>query len=273
MREQEEASAMDLHESLGDGLVLRRAMPADSEALVEFNGEMHRAEGADSPDEYIADIVRSLLAGGNPAVSTGDFMVVVDGNGEIVSSLALLPEVWSYGGIPLDIGRIEFVGTRPDHRRRGLVRRQMEVAHRWCAERGFPVQAISGIPNYYRRFGYEMALDLWGGRAGYLPHVPALPGGAGEPVRFRAVVAADVSFLASLDGQTRARWLVTAARDEDRWRYTLDGGRGEKFRPDLRIIERPDGTPVGYLAHGRELFHQAMSSKPTTSPRACRGSR
>ena len=41
---------MDLHESLGDGLVLRRATPADSGALVEFNGEMHSAEGDDSPE-------------------------------------------------------------------------------------------------------------------------------------------------------------------------------------------------------------------------------
>jgi predicted N-acetyltransferase YhbS len=248
---------MDLHEDVGDGLELRRATAADVEALVAFNGEMHG--GPEGPDPYIAEQVRNLMAGEHPSASAGDFTVVVNQGGDIVSSLVLLAEPWVYDGVPLAVGRIEFVATHPDYRRRGLVRRQMEVAHRWCAERGFPVQAISGIPNYYRRFGYEMALELWGGRAMYPSSVPALADGTEEPFRVRPAVEGDVPFLASVDEQTRGRWLMAAVRDEGLWRHMLTDPREERHRPVLRIIERPDGQPVGYLAHrGGPIQHSLI---------------
>ncbi|MCX7682892.1 MAG: hypothetical protein N2508_13170 [Anaerolineae bacterium] len=38
------------------------------------------------------------------------------------------------------------------------------------------VRAITGIPFYYRQFGYEMTMTLNGGRAGYRMHVPSLEG-------------------------------------------------------------------------------------------------
>ena len=37
---------------------------------------------------------------------------------------------------PRVVGRPEAVGTRPEYRRRGLVRAQFEVIHAWSAERG-----------------------------------------------------------------------------------------------------------------------------------------
>ena len=40
--------------------------------------------------------------------------------------------------------------------------------------RGELVQGITGIPYYYRQFGYEMALDLGGGRMCYAPQIPEL---------------------------------------------------------------------------------------------------
>lgn len=249
---------MDLPAHLDDGLILRQAAPADAEALVAFNGMIHGGPGEDEPDAEIADAVRSLLAGGHPAVSASDFLVVVDSNSDIVSSLALLPEPWAYGGVEFTAGRIEYVGTLPAYRRRGLVRRQMEVAHRWCAERGYLVEVISGIPNYYRRFGYEMALELWGGRTAFLPHVPDLPADTPEPYQVRPGGVGDIPFLTALDGQGRDRWLVTAVRDEEQWRYGLDGARAERFRHALRIIERPDGEPVGYLTHLGELQQRTL---------------
>ena len=67
----------------------------------------------------------------------------------------------------LRLGAPSWSGTKPEYRNRGLVRAQFEAIHAWSAERGELVQGITGIPYYYRMFGYEMVMPLGGGRAGY----------------------------------------------------------------------------------------------------------
>jgi hypothetical protein len=244
---------VEIIEELDGDLVLRRATAADTEALATFNAEMHREPDEDISAE-IAAWVRDLMDGGHPTTAAGDFTVVEDRtSGQIVSSASLIPQTWAYGGIPFGVGRIELVGTRPDYRRRGLVRRQMAVIHRWSADRGHILQAISGIPHYYRRFGYEMALDLGATRVGFRPHVPDLAAESEEPFRLRPATATDLPFIAAVDEEARRRWLVAAVRDETQWRYELDGRRDEKQLAH-RIIEAPDGRPVGYLVHVDELW-------------------
>src|SRR5579884_1706465 len=120
---------------LGNGLVLRRATPADAAELAAFNGEIHG--GASGPDVHVAALTRDMLTRSHPTFRPELFTIVEDASsGQIVSSLNLIPQTWSYGGIPVGVGRIELVGTHPDYRRRGLVRRQFEVVHRWSAEMG-----------------------------------------------------------------------------------------------------------------------------------------
>ena len=77
-------------------------------------------------------------------------------------------------------GLPELVGTHPDYRRRGLVREQFEVLHRWSEERGHLMQAIGGIPYYYRRFGYEMAVYMGDGHRIYVQDVPVKPSSGDE---------------------------------------------------------------------------------------------
>ena len=69
------------------------------------------------------------------------------------------------------------VATRPAYRKRGLVRAVFEMAHARSAAKGELVQVITGIPYFYRQFGYEYALDLEGHRlvaAADVPHVTSV---------------------------------------------------------------------------------------------------
>ena len=126
--------------------------------------------------------------GDHPACGADDFTIVEEAStGAIISSMVLISQTWTYDGIAFGVGRPELVGTAPAYRRRGLVRRQFEVLHQWSAERHERLQAITGIPWYYRQFGYEMALNLGGGRVGYRPHIPCLKDGETEPYRVRPV--------------------------------------------------------------------------------------
>ncbi|MBN8801717.1 MAG: GNAT family N-acetyltransferase, partial [Stenotrophomonas acidaminiphila] len=62
------------------------------------------------------------MSGNHPTTQAHDFLVVVDENrnGKIASTLNLISQTWSYGGIPFRVGRPEIVGTDPAYRRRGL---------------------------------------------------------------------------------------------------------------------------------------------------------
>jgi hypothetical protein len=112
------------------------------------------------------------------------------------------------------------------------------------------VQAITGIPYYYRLFGYEMALDLGGGRAGFKSTVPMLKEGESEPFRVRPARLEDVPFIAALYDVTRTRSLVSSVWNEELFRYEIEGKSADNVnRWDLRVIETPSGEMAGFLAH------------------------
>lgn len=236
---------------LGDGLILRRATLNDSQDLVAFNARIHSEAEDGRPNDYVGAWTRDLVEIPHPTFSVGDFTIVEDTHkGEIVSSMNLISQTWSYSGVEFKVGRPELVGTHPDYRKRGLVRAQFEVIHQWSAERGELLQAITGIPYYYRLFGYEMALNLGGGRAGYKPLVPKLKEGETEPYYLRPATEGDLAFIADLYQQGCWRSLVSCLRDGATWRYELLGRSKDNVnRSDLCVIETPDGETVGFLAH------------------------
>lgn len=236
---------------LGDGLILRRATPQDIDTLSEFNGRIHQEDDSQDPDARVAAWTRDLIERPHPTFDVGDFTLVVDTKTDaIVSSLNLISQTWSYAGIEFKVGRPELVGTDPKFRGRGLIRAQFETIHTWSEQRGEMLQAITGIPYYYRIFGYEMALDLGGGRAGYKPHIPQLENGQEEPYLVRPAVESDLTFLVNLYAHANQRYLVSCVRDENIWGYELSGKSPDNVnRLEIRILETTNGEPVGYLLH------------------------
>ena len=228
---------------------MRRATIDDVDALCDFNGEIFREPSRSEPNEWVQTWTRDLMTRQHPTFKPDDFLVVEDTRARrIISSLCLISQTWSYAGVEFGVGLPELVGTDPAYRRRGLVRRQFDVIHRWSAERGQLVQAISGIPWFYRQFGYEMTLEHNTGRVLARFEVPKLAEGKTEPYHVRPATPEDVPFIAEVDRQSRDRYLVTAVRDEPLWRLELDG-RHERFGADLAIVESAAGDPLGFVAH------------------------
>lgn len=244
---------------LDGGLVLRRSSPSDAEPLAEFNARIQ--SDTDEPDLNVAAWTRDLLCGRHPTFRPDDFTVVEEKKtGRIVSSMNLISQTWSYGGIPFKVGRPELVSTEPEYRQRGLVRLQFEVIHEWSKQRGELLQAITGIPYYYRQFGYEMALDLSGSRCGYAKYVLQLAKDEEEKFLVRPAVESDLPFITSTYQHGRRRSLVSAVWDEELFRYELLG-KSEKnvTRFELRLIETRDGEAIGYLAHPDLLWPSAQA--------------
>lgn len=235
-----------------DGLILLCSNAADAEALAEFNSRIHSDEGFEKPDERVAAWTRDLLARPHPTFHADDCTLVVEAaTGKIISSMNLISQTWAYEGIPFGVGRPELVGTLPGYRNRGLVRLQFEEVHRWSAERGELVQGITGIPFYYKLFGYDMALELGGGRTGYEAQLPKLEDGKTEPFTIRPATEADIPFLMEVYAHACKRQLITCVRDEAQWRYDLTGQSEKNVdRLEYRVIERAgSGEAVGYFTH------------------------
>ena len=255
---------------LGGGLILRQATLEDTQALVDFNSHIHY-DGEDGKlDERVGAWTRDLMELPHPTFQVSDFTVVEDTTSRaIVSTMNLISQNWTYAGIPVKVGRPELVGTAPEYRNRGLVRAQFEVIHQWSLEREEIIQAITGIPYYYRIFGYEMALSLGGGRAGFKPHIPKLKEAETEPYIIRPATEMDIQFISGLYEQSSSRYLVSCVWDDDLWRYELTG-KSEKNvnRGELRIIETPEGEPVGFFAHP---FFRWGSMMPATAYEVIQG--
>lgn len=234
---------------MGDGLVLRRATISDTEQLTAFNAMIHSDEGPDKPDTRVAAWTRDLCEKPHPSYHVGDFTIVEDTRtGKIVSSLNLISQTWSYAGVEYGVGRPELVGTHPDYRNRGLVRAQFEIVHQWSSERGELVQAITGIPYYYRLFGYEMAANLDGGRAGYPTNVPRLKDDEQESCSIRPAEQADIPLMMELYERGTQRSLLACQREAAIWHYEMqEKSKDNVNRLDLFIIDSLEGQPLGFF--------------------------
>jgi GNAT superfamily N-acetyltransferase len=248
-----------LHD-LGNGLVIRRSTPEDADALAKFNAEIHGDNEADG--QRVATWTRDLLTRPHPTLSPDDFTIVEEtSSGRIVSSLNLIPQTWTYEGIEFGVGRPELVGTAPEFRGRGLIRAQFEEIHKWSAERGDRVQAITGIPYYYRQFGYEMALDLAGRRFGYEANVPKLKEGEEEPYHIRPAAETDLPFIAEVYEVAIRRHAIACKRTPEIFKYELDGkSENNADNHQMYSIEDTSGEWIGYFQHPSFLGRTGVSA-------------
>jgi GNAT superfamily N-acetyltransferase len=245
---------------LGNGLILRRATPQDADALADFNAGIHGDDELDG--NGIAGWTRDLLIRPHPTLKPDDFTIVEEpSTGRIVSSLNLIPQTWTYEGIEFGVGRPELVGTLPEFRGRGLVQIQFDEIHKWCAERGYVVQAITGIAYFYRQFGYEMALDLAGRRFGYESQFPKLKEGEEERYCIRPATEADLPFVSEVYNHAIRRHALACVRSLEVLKYELNGQSEDNInRYPMMVIEDGAGERVGYFQHSSRLGQTGLTA-------------
>ena len=242
---------------LGNGLILRHGMPEDGEALALFNGEQLGDEGLAGRDgQGLAAMTRDIFSlRPHVSLTPDDFTIVEEtASGRIVSSMCLIPQTWTYEGIEFGMGRPEYVATHPDFRKRGLIRAQFDVVHQWSAERNLMVQGITGIPYFYRQFGYEFALNLGGRHFGSVP--PKLKTGEKEKFNMRPTEEKDIPFLMSTYEYGCKRSMVSANWSHAHWHNNLYEMSADNIqRLEFRVVEHAEThESVGYLAHSPHII-------------------
>ncbi len=223
--------------ALGDGLVVRDATAADTEAIFARCREAFGA--AEEPA-----VRRALEIHGVEA-----FAVVVDeggarqdgasqdGAGHVAACASLQSRTLRLDGVAVPTGQVEFVATAEGYRRRGLARALIERLHARSARQGHLLGLIFGIPYLYRRLGYSRApggqprLQLRRGAS-----LAAPPGTATRPA-----TPGDAAALAALHREAQAAAQVTTDRDDRLWPSLLTWP-GEE---DVAVAER-DGRVAAY---------------------------
>jgi GNAT superfamily N-acetyltransferase len=234
---------------LGEGLLLKAVRSAqDVERLADFNAFVHE-------DSAVGVLTRWWLGGAHPTVTLPNFLFVEDTNkGEIVSSLGLMTQTWTYDGVPLQVGQVELVGTHPDYRGRGLIHAQMEVIERMLDARGCVLSCIEGIPYFYRQFGYEYAIPLGSCANLLLDQVPPRAKGQKESVAIRRMsVDTDLHTVMALCDAQAAELCVVSVRDEALWRYQESAPPGIPEPPETHIVEDNEGV-IGYFRVRKSMW-------------------
>ena len=138
----------------------------------------------------------------------------------------------------------------PAYRRRGLVRHQMDAIHALSAAQGHHLQAITGIPWYYRQFGYEMAVNFGGGREFFWNRSGNEQVVSPETYDMRPATTADIPLLQDLYAAHSAHSLLVFPRSAAIWRWELEGaGRETDAARHAHIISTADGRPVAYVEY------------------------
>ena len=226
---------------LEDGLRLRFAHCDDSQQLSDFHN--------------IKDTqwTRDLKSANHPMVKASDFTLVEDiKSNKIVSSMWFQSQTWSYRDISFQVGEAFQVSTDPKHRRRGLVRNQFDIFHAWSAVQGDLVQVVSGIPWFFRQFGYEMAmnLDIGGSRRIYQTHVPFLRKDEEEIFHLRLPEGKDYTFIRRLYEQNCQRQIFRSCRSSAQWEFEFQvGAKNPKKRREWFAIENSEKEFLGYVQY------------------------
>ncbi len=253
-----------MKKQLADGLILRslsEGHASDAENLPQFYADVF-GDAGDDDAHLLPAWTRDLMSEEHPTMSLDDLWVVVDPSqaGRIVSALLLIPQQWRYENIEFGVGRVELVATHKDYRRRGLIRALMDTAHERSAASGHLLQAITGIPHYYRQFGYGFAIDHGAGSILQLVHVPKLKEGQKPSYVLRPMTVDDIPDVLRWDAAYAETCAVSHVQTEVIWRYEIDGrDPGSFFHGHPFIIVNIDGEGVGYVKLHTGQVHSHLS--------------
>lgn len=244
---------MNLPARLPDGIDLRPMRGEDASELIAFTTRVFGIELGE-PDTTAGVWAGDLLRGNHPTTRPEDGMVAVDrATGAIVACSFLISQIWQFAGIPIRAGRPELIASEPAYRGRGIVRALLDAIHARSATLGHYLQALTGIPVYYRQYGYEPGLLTPGERIGPVDAIAALPPGAG-PVHLRAATAADLPLITRLARRAAERSFIATLWDEEHLRYELFvRDHASDYWHAVRIITSSAGDELGILAYRPHL--------------------
>ena len=258
-------------EMMADGYVVRWGTAADRDSLNQLYGTVFGAEVDTGFNHYVVAYVDGLLSGKHPHCSPDDFAVVTDPTGRVVAATILMRMNMEYAGAFLLGGRPEIVASYPEVRNRGFIRKIFGLIHARSEARGDVFQGITGIPYYYKQFGYDYAVTLGGAVSIPTSAIPATADQK-EPYGLRLATKDDILQLQMLYERERSRMherlplLASSRIDAAYWRWAIgDTGSHEPLRPYMIVDDTGDvagSIGLSRIRHGEEVVISFFATEP-----------
>ena len=167
---------------------------------------------------------------------------VVEKNGEIRATAAVLPLEVFFEGRTVPMGGIAAVATHPAYRRRGYAGDLMQAALRGMRDRNVHLSMLHPFSHsYYRRYGWELVTEA----IGYDLKPTDLPTSP-EQKHLRAYRDSDLPRMMMLQEKEASRYPLFVCRSEGRWRQIFARGEQEAAVYDV------EGRVEGYLLYKQE---------------------
>ncbi len=168
-----------MYEELDDGLILRTGTESDIKAIKQHVQTVHGKEVTPMIDRLF-----NLYPDFPPS---DNFLIEDSKTGKVVAYYCLKLNTGILEGHKISVGQMEIVGTLEEYRNQGLIRKLNDAFEQRVEEYKLPMVIIAGIPYYYRKLGYEYAIQMGGSITFPLELVPSLKKGEEEPITIEEV--------------------------------------------------------------------------------------
>ena len=183
----------------------------------------------------------------------------------LVSCLTVVPALLQVGGVPVSVGGIAGVATRPEYRRRGYAAALLEATlpALWD-ELGYPLSLLHPVSApFYRRFGWETASRTlhWTAVPSSLPRHP-------EAVCVRPAAPSDWPAIIEIQADLTRADTGAGGRDPRRWRLI-----GLPVPGRETFVYDQGGEILGYTVweRGETLFLLEMHGRTSAARRGLVG--
>jgi predicted N-acetyltransferase YhbS len=244
-------------EQLSAGHLLRwGTTPADREGYATLTSQVFK-RSADAPaNQYTYQHSLEVAQPHHPLADDNHLAVVVDEHDQVVAGAVLQRMPMDYAGVRLHVGRPEVVATAPSARNRGFVRQIFKLLHAKSEARGDHIQAITGIPYFYRQFGYEYAIDYDRYATVAFADVPAPDIDQQMSLR-RATAQEFAPFVVRYDSDRLRRPLLATTPIEASYFQHLTQDTQSNYNWRIYFIEQ-QAAIIGYVIVGRGTREQQL---------------
>jgi predicted acetyltransferase len=192
-------------------------------------------------DAGVDNLAKNLIDH-HPKMNMSNFYVIKD-RGRMVSTLNLIPVKWSIGGIALNAAEMGHVGTVPEYRGKGLIKRLIEEFHKDGERQEYDIAVIEGIPYFYRQFGYEYAVPLLEETKIRLNQIPEWK----SKIKIWPFAEKDILEARVLLEKSQRKFYVHSVRDETIWKVQQKTGIASDPEPFQCYKVEEQGKMTAYF--------------------------